>query len=61
MIDTHAHLHDAKFDDDRAATIERARAAGVDRIITIGCDLDDTRRALDVAAAQLQCSPRVWG
>jgi TatD DNase family protein len=51
MIDTHAHLHDAKFDDDRAATIERARAAGVDRIITIGCDLDDTRRALDVAAA----------
>ena len=50
MIDTHAHVHDPKFDHDRAAMLERARAAGIDRIVTIGCDLDDTRRALEVAA-----------
>ena len=30
--------------------LERARAAGVDRIVTVGCDLEDTRRALGVAA-----------
>jgi TatD DNase family protein len=50
LIDTHAHVHGASFDDDRAAMLARARAAGVERIIAVGCDVDDTRRALDVAA-----------
>jgi TatD DNase family protein len=49
MIDTHAHVHDRQFDDDREATIERARAAGVDTIVTIGCDLSDSERALRTA------------
>ncbi|MDH2909096.1 MAG: TatD family hydrolase [Candidatus Eremiobacteraeota bacterium] len=49
MIDTHAHVHDAKFDEDREAMLARARAAGVDRIITVGCDLADSERALDCA------------
>ena len=49
MIDSHAHIHDAKYDDDRPAMLERARAAGVSTIITIGCDLDDSRRALETA------------
>jgi len=51
IVDTHAHVHGEQFDDDRAAMLARARAAGVDRIVTVGCDLADTRRALDVAAA----------
>ncbi len=50
LVDTHAHVHGEQFDEDRAAMLERARAAGVERIVTIGCDLADTRRALDVAA-----------
>ena len=49
MIDTHAHVHDAKFDDDRAATIQRAREAGVGEMITVGCDLADSGRALECA------------
>ncbi len=49
MIDTHAHVHDAKFDEDRVAMLERARAAGVDRIVTVGCDLADSERALQCA------------
>jgi TatD DNase family protein len=49
MIDTHAHVHDRQYDEDRVSMLERARAAGVDRIVTIGCDLDDSRRALRVA------------
>ncbi|MEO6912546.1 MAG: TatD family hydrolase [Candidatus Baltobacteraceae bacterium] len=49
MIDTHAHVHDKAFDDDRAAVVNRARTAGVDAIITVGCDMEDTTRALDCA------------
>jgi TatD DNase family protein len=49
MIDTHAHVHDRGYDDDRDAVLARAREAGVDRIVTVGCDLDDSRRALEVA------------
>ncbi len=29
LIDTHAHIHDPRFDSDRDAVIERARNAGV--------------------------------
>jgi TatD DNase family protein len=49
MIDSHAHIHDAKYDPDRAAMLERARDAGVTTIVTIGCDLEDSRRALKTA------------
>jgi TatD DNase family protein len=49
MIDSHAHIHDVKFDADRDAMLARARAAGVGTVITIGCDLDDSRRALETA------------
>jgi TatD DNase family protein len=49
MIDTHCHLHDKRFDDDRAAAIARAREAGVGRMISVGCDVEDSRRALATA------------
>jgi TatD DNase family protein len=49
MIDSHAHIHDVKYDGDRGATLERARAAGIAQIVTIGCDLHDSRRALETA------------
>lgn len=51
MIDSHAHVHDRAFDADREAVVRRARAAGVERIVTVGCDLEDTARA--IAAAQM--------
>jgi len=51
MFDTHAHIHDASFDVDRKDMLERARQAGVARILTIGCDLADSARALEAARA----------
>ena len=36
MIDSHCHLDDSKFDGDRDETIQRAREAGVDRLVAIG-------------------------
>lgn len=49
MIDTHAHLHDPRFDEDRAATIARARSVGVGTMITVGTDLADSERAVELA------------
>jgi len=49
VIDTHAHLHDSAFDDDRDATLLRAREAGVETIVTVGCDLSDSTRAMELA------------
>lgn len=46
LFDTHAHLHFPEFDEDRAAVLERGRAAGVRRMVTIGTDVDTTRAAL---------------
>lgn len=37
LIDTHAHLDDVKYDDDRAEMIKRAWDSGLGHIITIGC------------------------
>jgi TatD DNase family protein len=49
MIDTHAHVHDKAFDDDRNEMIARARAAGVSTMLTVGCDLEDSRKAITCA------------
>jgi TatD DNase family protein len=49
MFDSHAHIHDPAFESDREAMLERARAAGVDRILTIGTDLATSRAARETA------------
>ncbi len=49
MIDTHAHVHDPAFDPDRDAMLARARERGVDAIVTVGCDVEDSRRACEAA------------
>jgi TatD DNase family protein len=36
IIDSHAHLESEEFDADRPAMLERARAAGVEKILAIG-------------------------
>ncbi len=49
MIDTHCHLHDRAFEDDRAEVVERAREAGVATMLTVGTDLADSRAAIEIA------------
>ena len=53
MIDSHAHLDSARYDDDREAMLARACAAGVSAILSIGIGEgpDTMHRALDLARA----------
>ena len=49
MIDTHAHMCDPSFDEDRDAVLERACKAGVAAIIAVGENLADARKNLELA------------
>jgi len=51
LTDSHAHLDDPAFEADRDQLVPRARAAGVTQIITVGTDVEGSRRACDLAAA----------
>jgi len=51
LVDAHCHLGDAAFDPDRAAVLERARAAGVRHVVVIGATLAEAERATELARA----------
>ncbi len=46
-VDTHVHLDDARYDADREAVLERARAEGVGTLVSIGTSLEDSRWAAE--------------
>jgi TatD DNase family protein len=49
VLDAHAHLTDARFTDDVDAVIDRASAAGIERVLTCGEDVGSSERAIDLA------------
>ncbi|HEX2221412.1 MAG TPA: TatD family hydrolase [Candidatus Limnocylindria bacterium] len=50
IVDSHAHLQHGAFDADRDAVIERAREAGIVRILVPGWDVPSSEAALELAA-----------
>ena len=49
LFDTHTHLTDAVFDQDRGDVIQRALDAGVERMVAIGYDLESSLAAVALA------------
>jgi TatD DNase family protein len=49
LIDSHAHLDMPQFDADRESVLERARAADVRAVLTLGVDGDSSQRAVALA------------
>lgn len=49
MIDTHAHYDDEQFDIDREKILIDANKSGVENIITIGCDIESSKAAIELA------------
>ncbi len=50
LIDTHAHLDNGRFAADLPQVIEAAKTAGVNHILTIGCDLASSKASVELAA-----------
>jgi TatD DNase family protein len=51
LTDTHCHLDFNKFDEDRQAVIQRARDAGLTRLLIPALDLESSRAAVELARA----------
>ncbi|MDR3559897.1 MAG: TatD family hydrolase [Negativicutes bacterium] len=49
LFDSHAHIDDKRFNDDREDVIARAAAAGVTGIINAGADMFSSARAVELA------------
>jgi TatD DNase family protein len=56
LTDTHAHLDSPQLREELPALLDRASAAGVSRVIAIGCDLESSRACLEIADR----FPQVW-
>lgn len=54
LIDSHVHLDDLRYDTDRNTVLQRAEAAKVEAMVTIGCDLATSRAAVALAQAHPQ-------
>ncbi|MCU0913312.1 MAG: TatD family hydrolase [Planctomycetes bacterium] len=54
LVDTHCHLTFEPLAADVPGVIERSRAAGVTSWITVGTTLEDSRRAIELAAGHEQ-------
>lgn len=50
FTDTHCHLEMRDFDPDREEVIKRAALAGVQRLITIGSDMESSRKSVELSS-----------
>lgn len=48
-IDSHTHLDDRRYQQDLDAVLCRAQEAGLEALVTIGCDLSTSQAAVDLA------------
>ncbi len=49
LVDSHCHLNDEKFEEDLSAAVDRAKSAGVTRIINFGDRMATSSRVVDLA------------
>jgi TatD DNase family protein len=59
LIDTHAHLDDKQFAADLPVVLDRARVAGVERIVTIATSASSSAKSIELAQQNPQLSASV--
>jgi len=48
FFDTHAHLDDEQFTEDRVDVISRLREAGVELVINVGCNMQSSLKSVEI-------------
>ena len=61
LIDTHSHLYDEAFDADREEALERARQAGVGRLLLPAIDSESHDRLFDLCRRHAECCTPMMG
>lgn len=51
MIDSHSHIYGPRYAEDRDAVITRAVDAGVQQLLQVGCNLEESRQVVALAEA----------
>jgi TatD DNase family protein len=59
LVDTHAHLEDERFRGEVSAVVERARAAGLVRVVVVGTGPEDSLACLQRARSEPLLAPAV--
>ena len=49
LFDSHCHLNDEKFDNDRDVVIRGSYESGVTNFVTVGYDIESSKRAIEIA------------
>jgi TatD DNase family protein len=57
LTDSHAHLYSKGLIEDLEAVLDRARAAGVDRMVCVGTDVDTSEQCFALARAHPELFP----
>jgi TatD DNase family protein len=55
LVDTHCHIHETEYPGGGQAALERANAAGVEKLICIGTDETTSQQAVEFAANHDNC------
>lgn len=55
LIDTHSHIHDSEFFDDKRTLFEEAVASGVNQVICVGTDAESSQQAVDYSIGKNGC------
>lgn len=48
-FDTHMHLDDEKFDEDREQIVEKIKNAGVTKCLNMGCNIETSKKAIELS------------
>lgn len=57
ITDTHSHIFWKNFDEDRDEVVERARRAGVERMLVVGTDVETSRQCFRLCEGQAGLYP----
>lgn len=60
LFDTHAHLNDERFTEDLDEVLQRAKAAGVTRMLLAGSNIEDSARSIEIISERSSKDISMW-